>query len=1001
MLYYFEAEPDSNIAGMDEYYGSGYGDDNLPTTREGFSGGGVYRSDVSLVENQDILNNAVIEGLSSNGNSNRAGSRNLNGGGNGGGTATTTPVKGSRDHYYYGNGQGGENGHAPLTPVAEGKSAITPGNVAPIRGPTTKGFNLSPVGIIDLECYSVVNRSSVHDCVFELTGDSITNPDLRSFYFQAGDVEDTELWTNALISDRHSALRDEREAYRQVCDSFQLQLQNMSDMIDSAEAKVTDSERQLYKVRSHAEKNRTEITNVVREAMEQKCWGDLKSNQNNYASSENGKMMRLLEIERLNFLDKLDEVLSSANTSMSSSKNSSSSSRVVQLLADYLAMVACSYTELNVMLTSANQKLNQSAHVEQANFSDLKLKLEQLEREREEENAKYEAKIARLESQLHEAEIANEELQNQMGSQRMEFSMFQNQAKTKLQELSSHKKILKKEVIELRKKIEGVESERDAALHISDSHKSHADTAREKNSVLENYIEKMENQVKIQQNMMEMMSLSGMSQGGVSHNGDRSGSVVGRIIGQSDDQSFSSFGNMMIQMNKQNHRLRQASPLRLPPKSRLPPDGPPMVAVVSKKDSGDMTSPLSNPHSPKRERQMDLGNSDADVDQAYCRTPRGTLDGQLNDDGHAADADTPPRQHHDRSNNLDNRQSVAHNDRIVPSRVSKYEEAINEAQRKRERLRQHLTTVDNQYDDGARQAIAHDPDNDDDNKSQQSNVSELTEDRTQRAFESAPKQTGIHYTMSDMTGENIVADAALNGNVVKYEKASVNADFPPRYIISSPDGSEDLENTNLQDTSMSKTVSTYSSNNDVNGSKLNTTSSITKSISTSTYSSTNGGTKLTVAQRARMAAESPNIVDVSNHRHNNTNQSLSLKEGQDTPQKLNKKSENKPPKTKLNTPTRLRSRSASPGVFSNLGKRMVSAIDNSIIGVKVPPQSQGETGVTKQRAGTPVPDPTETNLTLAERQKLQRERQIRVLREKGLINEDGERRMKSNPRGTQ
>ncbi len=971
MLYYFEAEPDSNIAGMDEYYGYGdHGGGDLPTTRDGFSGGGVYRSDVSLVENQDMLNNAVMDGLTSNGNSNRAGAKN-------GGTTTstsTTPMKGSKDHYYY--GQGGENGNAPLTPVAEGKPGmITPGSVAPIRGPTTKGGNLSPVGIIDLECYSVVNRSSVHDCVFELTGDSITNPDLRSFYFQAGDVEDSELWTNALISDRHSALRDEREAYRQVCDSFQLQLQNMSDMIDSAEAKVTDSERQLYKVRSHAEKNRTEITNVVREAMEQKCWGELKSIEN--ASSENGKMMKLLEIERLNYLDKLDEVLSAADMNMSSSKNSSS--RVVQLLADYLAMVACSYTELNVMLTSANQKLNQSAHVEQANFSDLKVKLEQLERERKEENDNYEARIARLESQLHEAEITNEELQNQIGSQRMEFSMFQNQAKTKLQELSSHKKILKKEVIELRKKIESVESERDAALHISDSHKTRSDTAHEKNSVLENYIEKIENQVKIQQNMMEMMSLSGMSQ---------SGSVVGRIIGQSDDNSYSSFGNMMIQMQNQNHRLRQASPLRLPPKSRLPPDGPPMAAVVSKKETVDITSPLSNPPSPKKDRKMDFNNADTDVDQAYCRTPRGTLDGQLNDDDHAAD--TPTRQHLDRS---DNRQTVEHTDRIVPSRVSKYEEAINEAQRKRERLRDRLTTVNNQYD-AANQALAHDPDADDDDKSQQSNVSELTEDRTQRAYESAPKRTGIHYTMSDMTGENIVADAAVN--VVKYEKASVsNADFPPRYIISSPDGSEDLENTNLQDT---KTVSTYSSNNDVNGSKLNT-SSTTKSISTGTYSSINGGTKLTVAQRARLAADSPNIIDVSNHHHTDTNQSLSLKDGQETPQKLHKKNENKPPKTKINTPTRLRSRSASPGVFSNFGKRMVSAIDNSIIGVKVPPQ--GETGGPKQRAGTPVPDPTETNLTLAERQKLQRERQIRVLREKGLINEDGERRMKSNPRGTQ
>jgi len=48
--------------------------------------------------------------------------------------------------------------------------------------------------------------------------------------------------------------------------------------------------------------------------------------------------------------------------------------------------------------------------------------------------------------------------------------MFQNQAKSKLQALSSHKKMLKKEVIELRKtkeEVESVESESDAALHVT------------------------------------------------------------------------------------------------------------------------------------------------------------------------------------------------------------------------------------------------------------------------------------------------------------------------------------------------------------------------------------------------------------------------------------------------------------------------------------------------------------------------------------------------------
>jgi len=66
----------------------------------------------------------------------------------------------------------------------------------------------------------------------------------------------------------------------------------------------------------------------------------------------------------------------------------------------------------------------------------------------------------------------------------------------------------------LRKKKEEVESERDAALYVTDSHKEHADNAKEKNAFLEKYIENMENQVRVQQSLMEMISISGMSQSG-------------------------------------------------------------------------------------------------------------------------------------------------------------------------------------------------------------------------------------------------------------------------------------------------------------------------------------------------------------------------------------------------------------------------------------------------------------------------------------------------------
>ena len=48
------------------------------------------------------------------------------------------------------------------------------------------------------------------------------------------------------------------------------------------------------------------------------------------------------------------------------------------------------------------------------------------------EKARNEGKVAGINAQLHEANMMCEELQNQLDSQRMEFSMFKSQAKAKM-----------------------------------------------------------------------------------------------------------------------------------------------------------------------------------------------------------------------------------------------------------------------------------------------------------------------------------------------------------------------------------------------------------------------------------------------------------------------------------------------------------------------------------------------------------------------------------------
>lgn len=444
---------------------------------------------------------------------------------------------------------------------------------------------------------------------------------------------------------------------------------------------------------------------------------------------------------------------------------------------------------------------------------------------------------------------------------------------------------------------------------------------------------------------------------------------MGRIIGSSDDNSYSSLGHMMKE--RPNHYLRQASPMRLPPRSRLPPDGQPPLSSISKKGISDVSSPISPP-SPKR--QIAFPDSEVNDDPSFGRTSRGTLDGQL------IHNDVTPTRHHRVSEN-DNSHS---NDRL-----SKYQEALNESKKKIEKYHQ---TSETKNQSGESAHCNHDNDNDDDDedKSHKSNVSELTEDRTQRAFDAAAPRNGIHYTMSDMTGENVVADAGVNA--VKYEKASTGAkkgDYPPRFII----GAHDESSTTDKDTERNRQVvlETKPVGVSVNTSGRNMTSiSSTKSVSTYLSGNDIKGTKLSVAQRARLAAENPKKIDIAPH--DVTNQSLTLKEAQDGQKKKNVGDR----KSIAITPKKIRTRTPSPGVFSNIGKRVVSALDKSIIGVKVP----GDDATPKAVNSRDILDPQvveETSLSLAERQKLQRERQIRLLRQKGLIDENGAR-TNSRPR---
>lgn len=878
MLYYFEAEPELE-----------QGDENEFETKEGFSGGGIYRSDATIVENQDILNAAVRDGYH-----HRRGSSTGN---------LLSPNKG-RDGDYV---------SYSVSPNATDRKMLA----APVRGPRASSSNLSPAGIIDLECYTSVNRSSVHDCVFEITGDSVTNPDLRSFYFQAADVEDCELWTTALLSDRHSALKDEREAYRQVCESFQLQLQNMSDMIDAAEGRTADAEKKLYNVRSKAQQFKTQVNDIVKEILEEKTWNPAFESEKN------------LDNARLDFLEQFSMEQSQLL------KNNDLSP--IQMLADYLHNITSSHNDLNAELLNMQQKLSRSANDDSETVSEMKAKLERLEAERQDEKARYEGRIAGLEAKLHESEVAREDLENQLQTKNMDFTMLQSHAKSKFKKLASEKKILKKEVINLRQKMELIETERDAVQHLTDSHKLKAMSAIEKNEMLEKYIEKMENQVRVQQNMMEMISLSGMSMSGMSQGGDSqaNGSVVGRIIAAGDDQSFSSFGNF---------RVRDASPIRLP-KSRKPllPKGPP-ISTIRKVDNDETSSPMSPPTSPTRTRPVRKFGADSfDTDdegfqkQSQRNGSGGILDQEIAKDEAEAVIQPPPDLPRELDIEEDSESRKMNNEGVA---VARFQDTFDNTKsptvnldnfENHDSFQRETPKISNGLDQ-----IEQDDEDDSMQGDDKTNVSELTEDRTQRHLDA------IHFSANN----DVSMDRGTSYvNPSSKKSSEQKKEIPPRYIMGSNSSGED-RNKPDDTNSISKAIEEEDESD-----KMTTTSGST-------------GTRLSVAQRARIAAEKSNTVKVRRGREPRA----------DTPDR------------------RAPMRSQSPGgkVFSRLSQKFVNAVDNSIIGVKTPAD---DTASVPQAPASPA-NTEETALTLAERQKLQRERQLKVLREQGILKEGSEHQMR-------
>ncbi len=342
---------------------------------------------------------------------------------------------------------------------------------------------LQPAGIIDLECYTTIHRNDQNQLLMELAGDESVNPDLRSFYFCAHNDEEGEEWNQALLSNRHSSLVDEKDAYRQVCDGFAQQLQVLHSDLEMAQSQAESQQEEMYRVRCQMEDMRRNCLRLVSDTLE-------RGEGTVPAKKAYRTDLETIQAQDLGIL------------------------AAVQLLCDYTRVLEETCRDSGSTIQQLETQLQSKQEGDFTRVQQLEEELAKFKGEMKQQQNSWQAQVETVTQKYIQGQKELQDVQKDLASQRMETTMYQSSTRTKISELQSHKKILKKEVIELRKKLEEAHSQLDLFKHKESSVKMEVEQERQKAKLLEKYVEKMESQVKVQQNMMEMMSAAGSQYGG-------------------------------------------------------------------------------------------------------------------------------------------------------------------------------------------------------------------------------------------------------------------------------------------------------------------------------------------------------------------------------------------------------------------------------------------------------------------------------------------------------
>jgi len=276
----------------------------------------------------------------------------------------------------------------------------------------------SPTGIIDLECYTGVERGEGTE--FELRGET-RNSELRRFFFRAESREDCDEWEDALLKDRHSALIEEREAFKELQSSFSHQLNSCNQLIDDAEHRQRLAEEEAYKLRS----SNVNSTRIIKESI----LDIIKSTTDNSVASQ--RMLR-------------DAMREKSNT------------KLVEILGKGVKSMQLEKRRLEEEGMEVKRKEVESSTTHAASLASLKSEFATIIADYQSQNLHLTSRVTALDkivaenvrqAEVKEAEVGAMKVEGEMTARRLEVAL------KKKRELAEHKKLLVRELLSMRERV--------------------------------------------------------------------------------------------------------------------------------------------------------------------------------------------------------------------------------------------------------------------------------------------------------------------------------------------------------------------------------------------------------------------------------------------------------------------------------------------------------------------------------------------------------------------